>query len=150
SVPVPRSERARECREMDSAAVALSPAGHASGRDRRWMCTHMKTTVQTTSCSASTTQGQRKQAEIAYVLKGFPRTSETFITNEIHLLETLGLDLAIFSVKRLEDQKLHGNVSRIQAPVTYLPEAEPVNESPFLNWLWRTLPRFLSSHRFVF
>ncbi len=27
--------------------------------------------------------------EVAYILKGFPRLSETFISNEIHLLETM-------------------------------------------------------------
>jgi glycosyltransferase involved in cell wall biosynthesis len=90
------------------------------------------------------------QPKIAYILKAFPRTSETFITNEIYLLETLGLELAIFSVKRLENQKQHGNVLRIQAPITYLPEADPVNEGPFLTWLAETLPRFAKSHWLIF
>src|SRR5207237_652109 len=83
--------------------------------------------------------------EIAYVLKAFPRTSETFITNEIYLLETLGVSLSIFSVKRLDHQKLHGNVARIQAPITYLPVAEPVNGGPFWRWLLDSLPRLAAS-----
>src|SRR5688572_27418592 len=59
---------------------------------------------------------------IAYVLKAYARTSETFITNEIHLLETLGLELKIFSIKKLEKQKHHATLATITAPVTYLPQ----------------------------
>lgn len=60
--------------------------------------------------------------EIGYILKGFRRTSETFITNEILLLEQEGVDLSIFSLKKLEGQKLHENAKRIKASVTYLPD----------------------------
>jgi glycosyltransferase involved in cell wall biosynthesis len=109
----------------------------------------MSTTVQTAAPPAARSGRHEKQAEIAYVLKAFPRTSETFIANEIYLLETLGVPLSIFSIKRLDHQKLHGNVARIQAPITYLPEAEPVNEGPFWRWLLETLPRFAASHRFL-
>jgi glycosyltransferase involved in cell wall biosynthesis len=96
-----------------------------------------------TPASMSATNGL---PEIAYVIKAFPRTSETFIANEIFLLEALGLNLTIFSIKRLENQKLHGALSHIRGHVTYLPEAEPVNEKPFIVWLAATLPRFAGSH----
>lgn len=89
-------------------------------------------------------------SEIAYVLKAFGRTSETFITNEIHLLETLGLKLTIFSTKRLESQRQHGVVNRITSPVVFLPEAEPVNTTGFLVWLCLTLPRFALVHLKLF
>ena len=55
--------------------------------------------------------------EVGYVLKAFGRTSETFITNEIYLLEQLGMRLAIFSIKQLESQRQHGVISRIKAPL---------------------------------
>src|SRR3954447_26538087 len=84
--------------------------------------------------------------EIGYILKAYPRTSETFITNEIYLLEKLGLPLHIFSVKTLEGQQSHGVVSRIKAPVTYLPEATPLGEQRFFMWLMVNLPGFMSSH----
>src|SRR6476659_2893393 len=84
--------------------------------------------------------------EIGCILKAYPRTSETFIANEIYLLEKLGLRLHIFSVKTLEGQQRHGVVSRIQAPVTYLPEATPLNEQRFPTWLVANLPRFVPSH----
>ncbi len=88
--------------------------------------------------------------EIAYVLKGFGRTSETFISNEIFLLESLGARLQLFSIKKLEGQRLHGVVSRIQSPVAFLPDASPVNETNFLFWLLLTLPGFFGAHLYLF
>jgi glycosyltransferase involved in cell wall biosynthesis len=82
---------------------------------------------------------------IGYILKGYPRTSETFITNEIFLLENEGLDLSIFSLKKLEGQKLHGIVSKIKAPVTYLPETTPLAEGSLGDWLWKNAPNFATS-----
>ena len=38
---------------------------------------------------ALTCAGNAELGEIGYVLMGFPRLSETFITHEIHLLEQL-------------------------------------------------------------
>ncbi|MDX2041602.1 MAG: glycosyltransferase [Acidobacteriota bacterium] len=90
------------------------------------------------------------EPEIAYVLKAFGRTSETFITNEIHLLENLGMKLTIFSIKKLESQRQHGVISRIVSPVSFLPEAEPVNTTGFLTWLCLTLPRFALVHLKLF
>ena len=86
-------------------------------------------------------------AEIGYILKGYGRTSETFITNEIMLLERQGVPLSIFSIKRLEGQQRHGAIEKIQAPVTFLPEAAPLDEERFFPWLWKNLPGFLPSHR---
>ncbi len=84
--------------------------------------------------------------EIGYILKGYPRTSETFITNEILLLENEGLNLSIFSLKKLEGQKLHGVVGRINAHVTYLPETTPSEEHSAAVWLWNNVPNFAASH----
>jgi glycosyltransferase involved in cell wall biosynthesis len=91
-----------------------------------------------------------QDSEIGYILKGYPRTSETFITNEIFLLENEGLKLSIFSLKKLEGQKLHGVVSRIKAPVTYLPETTPSKEDDLAGWLWKNVPNFAASHRKLF
>jgi glycosyltransferase involved in cell wall biosynthesis len=87
-----------------------------------------------------------KDFEIGYILKGYPRTSETFITNEIFLLENEGLRLSIFSLKRLEGQKIHGVVSKIKAPVIYLPETTPSEEENLAGWLWKNVPNFVASH----
>lgn len=90
------------------------------------------------------------ESEIGYILKGYPRTSETFITNEIFLLEQAGLRLSIFSLKTLEGQKRHGVVGKINAPVTYLPETTPSEERALPVWLWLNVPRFAASHQRLF
>src|SRR5262249_3781806 len=59
---------------------------------------------------------------IGYVVKMFPRLSETFIRNEIRELERQGLDLHIFSIKRPTEAEAELVVGPVRAPVTYLPE----------------------------
>jgi glycosyltransferase involved in cell wall biosynthesis len=58
---------------------------------------------------------------IAYLVKTFPRLSETFILNEVLELERQGLALEIFSIKRPADERNHPSLARVQATVTYLP-----------------------------
>lgn len=84
---------------------------------------------------------------IAYVLKAFGRTSETFITNEIYLLEQLGLKLQLFSLKSLSGQKQHGRLSAIQSPVMQLPETGELSGVSLLTWLARNGPLFSAAHR---
>jgi glycosyltransferase involved in cell wall biosynthesis len=59
---------------------------------------------------------------IAFVLKGYPRLSETFIAQEILALERRGLDIAIVSLRYPTDKKRHPLHAEIRAPVHYLPE----------------------------
>ncbi len=70
-----------------------------------------------------------------YVLKMYPRFSETFILNEILALEEQGADLEIFSLRGPIDGHFHENLARVAAPVTYL--ALPGR----LSQLWSTLRR---------
>lgn len=58
----------------------------------------------------------------AFVLKGYPRLSETFIAQEILALERLGMELAIYSLRHPTDQAVHPVHHEIAAPVRYLPE----------------------------
>ncbi len=83
---------------------------------------------------------------VAYILKGYPRISETFIINEIYLLEQMGISLRIFSVKQPNEKKSHAVVDKIKASVTYLPKTESITEGHFGLWLARHLPRFMKSH----
>lgn len=92
----------------------------------------------------------KDDAQIGYILKGYPRTSETFITNEIRLLEKMGVGLSIFSVKKLEGQKNHAMVKDITAPVTYLPQADALSETRFSKWLIDNVPKFSNSHAQLF
>ena len=59
---------------------------------------------------------------VGYLPKGFPRISETFITNEVLELERLGLDIEIYSLKRPEGAGRQPMAAKVQAPLTYLPE----------------------------
>ena len=59
---------------------------------------------------------------VAFVLKGYPRLSETFIAQEIAALERRGLEVAIVSLRRPTDARRHPVHDEIRAPVLYLPE----------------------------
>ncbi|MGO1119502.1 glycosyltransferase family 4 protein [Rhodovibrionaceae bacterium A322] len=59
---------------------------------------------------------------IAVVLKGYPRLSETFIAQEILELQKAGLPLQIISLRHPTDQRQHPVHREITAPVSYLPE----------------------------
>lgn len=47
------------------------------------------------------------QQTIGVLLKGYPRLSETFIINEILLLEKLGFKLHIFALRNPGETKVH-------------------------------------------
>lgn len=59
---------------------------------------------------------------VAFVLKGYPRLSETFIAQEIHALEQAGLNIRIVSLRHPTDKTVHPIHADIAASVTYLPE----------------------------
>jgi glycosyltransferase involved in cell wall biosynthesis len=59
---------------------------------------------------------------VAFVLKGYPRLSETFIAQEIAALERLGLDILIVSLRHPTDARTHPIHAEIRAPLLYLPE----------------------------
>ncbi|ANK80358.1 MAG: colanic acid biosynthesis glycosyltransferase WcaL [Rhizobiales bacterium NRL2] len=58
----------------------------------------------------------------AFILKGYPRLSETFIAQEIRALERRGLAIDIWSLRHPTDQAVHPVHDEIKAPVAYLPE----------------------------
>src|SRR5436189_1832002 len=66
---------------------------------------------------------------IGYVIKMFPRLSETFILNEILELEQQGLAVRIFSLKRPVDTVLHEQTKYVSSPISYLPEK--FQQAPF-------------------
>ena len=59
---------------------------------------------------------------IAYVLKMYPRFSETFILAEILELERRGRELRIVSLKKPDDGRFHEDLARVVAGVDYVPE----------------------------
>ncbi len=61
-------------------------------------------------------------APVAYVLKRYPRLTETFILNEIRAMERLGERLRIFSLLPPEPPPHHPMVSQVRAPVIAPPD----------------------------
>ena len=59
---------------------------------------------------------------LGFILKGYPRLSETFIAQEIANLEARGFLIDIFSLRHPTDKTSHPVHGQIKAPVTYLPE----------------------------
>lgn len=94
--------------------------------------------------AAATARGGRRT--IGYVLKGFPRNSEAFITNEIALLERMGLSLHIFSAFRGDSARAQSIVQQIKAPLQYLPEARSTKDRTFFIWICGNVTKFLPSH----
>ena len=74
----------------------------------------------------------RERPVLGMVLKGYPRISETFISNEILLLEQLGFTVHIFSMRAPRENFSHHSIRKIRARADYLPET-----------LLIPLPRFL-------
>ncbi len=87
---------------------------------------------------------------IAYIIKGYPRNSEAFITNEIALLKSKGLSIHIFSVKKPPLTQDASVSHAISTDVTYLPEVQSLTTMPFFSWLRQTLPSFTQSHFSLF
>ena len=59
---------------------------------------------------------------VGYLLKTYPKLSETFILNEILQLEKFGVPLHLFSLRKpMFADKFHPAVYRVQANVTYIP-----------------------------
>ncbi len=59
---------------------------------------------------------------VAFVLKGYPRLSETFIAQEIAALERRGLQILIVSLRHPTDARRHPVHEEIRAALLYLPE----------------------------
>src|SRR6185436_20422248 len=74
---------------------------------------------------------------VAFVLKGYPRLSETFIAHEIAALERRGLDILIVSLREPTDARRHPVHGEIRARVLYLPEYLLLEPLRVLRAWWR-------------
>ncbi|RUQ98348.1 colanic acid biosynthesis glycosyltransferase WcaL [Labedella endophytica] len=62
------------------------------------------------------------QARIGYVVKVYPRFSETFIVTELLAREAAGEDITIFALQRSDDPRFHPELARVAAEVNYAPQ----------------------------
>lgn len=63
----------------------------------------------------------RTGRRIGYVVKCYPRFSETFIVREILAREAAGDDITIAALRTTTDERFHALLARVQAPVTWMP-----------------------------
>ena len=85
---------------------------------------------------------------VGYVVKRYPRFSETFIVNEILAHEAAGMQLEIFSLRPSVDTHFQNVISQVRAAVNYLPGGSVKSETFWrlchklarkFPRLWRTL-----------
>jgi glycosyltransferase involved in cell wall biosynthesis len=57
---------------------------------------------------------------IGYVVKRYPRYSETFIVNEILAHEAVGLEIEIFALRPPNDRYFQDIIAQVRSPVNYL------------------------------
>ncbi len=60
---------------------------------------------------------------IAYLLKKFPRLSETFVLSEMLGQEALGAELHVFSRRTPDDEPRHAQLAKLRAPVELVPDS---------------------------
>ena len=58
---------------------------------------------------------------IGYVVKVYPRFSETFIVTEILARERAGEDIEVIALRHSDDPRFHPELAKVAAPVTFLP-----------------------------
>ena len=71
---------------------------------------------------------------IGYVVKRYPRFSETFIVNEILAHERAGVPVTIFAVRRVNEPHFQSILGQVRSPVHYVSDSAPKAET-----LWNTL-----------
>lgn len=70
---------------------------------------------------------------VGYVLKKYPRASETFIVDEILAVEAAGVDVSIVSLRLPDDGRFHADLARVRALVRYLPASSRASSSSWLD-----------------
>ncbi len=84
---------------------------------------------------------------VGYVVKRYPRYSETFIVNEILAHEKAGLEIEIFALRPPVDTHFQNLISAVRAPVTYLTTGKRMsqfwkdltNADAYLHDFWHKL-----------
>ncbi len=68
---------------------------------------------------------------VAYLVKRFPRLSETFVLNEILELKRVGLDLRLYALMDPQEKLVHHQAAGLHREVVYLHD----REHPLHSWL---------------
>lgn len=87
---------------------------------------------------------------VGYLLRCFPKISETFILNEILQLEEEGLNLKIYSMKESKEEKTHQLVDNVRATISYLPRPFPTKLKNHFKVHRKLLFKYFFSYIFTF
>jgi glycosyltransferase involved in cell wall biosynthesis len=101
------------------------------------------------SHSAVSDAQRTPDAQIAVVVKCWPRLSETFIAQEMAGLEARGLNLMIYSLRYRTDPTIHPAHARVRAPIAYLPQYLKDDTLRVVRAWWkvRRLPGFSAARQ---
>ncbi len=78
---------------------------------------------------------------VGYVLKRYPRFSETFVVNEILAHEEAGLDINIFALRPTIDSHFQHSIADVRATITYLRSGGIKAET-----LWREIDAYAQDY----
>jgi glycosyltransferase involved in cell wall biosynthesis len=67
----------------------------------------------------------RSNKQIGYLLRSYPRLSQTFILNEILALEKIGVTIQIFALTNPHEKVVQMQVDQVQASVQYMDAIQP-------------------------
>lgn len=82
-----------------------------------------------------------KRVRVGYLLKMYPRFSQTFVVNEILELERQGLDVSIVSLRKPNEGVFHECITRVKARAHYLPGSMLAGVRGHLRTHWRLVRR---------
>jgi glycosyltransferase involved in cell wall biosynthesis len=77
--------------------------------------------------------GDNRVLSVAYIVRSYPRLSQTFILDEIRMLEQMGLNLRIFAVTDPQEPIVQSEVRDVLAPTVYLDLATRCSKARILT-----------------
>jgi hypothetical protein len=123
-----RSGRAATPRQLDTggldrfADLAAAALGHVPPSSRRGLIRRLiRFAFSSGDCHDPVRTAPHPR--IGYVLKRYPRFSETFVVNEILAHEAAGQEIEIFALRPVQETHFQDAISRVRAPVTHVPTA---------------------------
>jgi glycosyltransferase involved in cell wall biosynthesis len=93
---------------------------------------------------------ENNRGTIAYVFKGYPRLTDTFITSEVYRMEQQGLKLRVFVIKPCTEPVPTDLLDKINAKPVYMPGTTSMKNASLLQWLSQNLKHFSPSLRRIF
>ena len=87
---------------------------------------------------------------IAYVLKGYPRLTDTFITSEVYRMEQQGLRLRVIVLRPCTEPVPSDLLEKIAAKPVYMPAVTSMKKASLRQWLSLNLKHFMPSLRRMF